>query len=128
MRAPLPLRTGAFGAKVRLAAFTVGLALLVAAPFTSEAQQVGKVYRLGVLERVSPALNAANFDAFRQGLRELGYLEGQNLTIEYRSAEGRSDRFPSLAAELVSMNVDVIVTGGRRPPWRRRRRQERSRS
>jgi len=84
---------------------------LLAAPF-AEAQQAGKVYRIGVLEPTSMALNAANLDAFRKGLRELGYVEGRNMMIEYRSADGRSERFPDLAAELVRLKVDVILTRG----------------
>ena len=78
----------------------------------SYAQPQGKVWRIGILETVSPELNAANLDAFQQGLRELGYIEGRNLIIEYRSADGRSERFPSLAAELVGLKVDLIVTRG----------------
>jgi putative ABC transport system substrate-binding protein len=78
----------------------------------TQAQPAGKVYRIGVLERISPVLNAANFDAFRNGLRDLGYLEGSNLFIDYRSADGRSERFSALAAELVASKVDVIVTRG----------------
>src|SRR5215210_1911153 len=70
------------------------------------------VYRIGLLETTSATLNAANFDALRQGLRQLGYIEGQNLVIEYRSADGRAERFPDLAAELVRLNVDLIVTRG----------------
>jgi putative tryptophan/tyrosine transport system substrate-binding protein len=65
-----------------------------------------------MLERTSPAINAPNLDAFRQGLRELGYVEGKNLVIEYRSADGRDDRFPALAAELGRLKVDLIVTRG----------------
>jgi putative ABC transport system substrate-binding protein len=65
-----------------------------------------------MLETTSSTLNAANLDAFRQGLRELGYVEGRNLTIEYRSADGRGDRFPDLAAELVGLKVDLLVTRG----------------
>ena len=75
---------------------------LLAAPLTAEAQQAGKVYRIGMLERTQPATNAANFEAFRRGLRELGYVEGKNLVIEYRSAEGRDERFAALATELVA--------------------------
>jgi putative tryptophan/tyrosine transport system substrate-binding protein len=88
------------------------LAGVLAAPLAVEGQQQGKVYRMGVLERTSPALNAANFDAFRQGLQELGYVEGKNFVIEYRSAEGRPERFPNLAIELVSLRVDLILTRG----------------
>ena len=90
----------------------VTMLALLAAPRAAFGQQAPKVYRIGVLEVVSQALNAACFDAFRQGLRELGYIEGKNLTIEYRSADGRADRFPRLAAELISLKVDVIVTRG----------------
>jgi putative ABC transport system substrate-binding protein len=78
----------------------------------SYAQPQGKVWRIGILETVSPELNAANLDAFQQGLRELGYVEGRNLVMEYRSADGRSELFPSLAAELVGLKVDLIVTRG----------------
>jgi ABC-type uncharacterized transport system substrate-binding protein len=85
---------------------------LLAAPLAAEAQPAGKVTRIGVLETTSPALNAANLDAFRRGLRELGYVEGHNFTIEYRTADGRPERFPGLAAELVRLKVDVILTRG----------------
>ena len=64
------------------------------------AQQPAKRYRIGMLETVSPALNAAQLAAFRSGLRELGYVEGQTYTMEYRSADGYANRFPDLAAEL----------------------------
>ena len=64
-------------------------------------QQSERMRRIGVLETVSVTLNAANYDALRQGLRELGYVEGRNLVIEYRSADGRAGRFPDLATELV---------------------------
>ena len=63
-------------------------------------------------EQIAPALNAANFDAFRKGLAVLGYIQGQNLVVEYRSADGRIERFPELAAELVRLKVDVILTRG----------------
>ena len=71
-------------------------------------QQLGKVYRIGILETVPAAQNAANLDALRKGLRDLGYVEGRNLTIEYRSADGRAEQFPELASELVRL----IVTRG----------------
>ena len=70
------------------------------------------VYRIGMLETVPLTLNAANLDAFRKGLRDLGYIEGQNYVIEYRSADGNAERFPELAAELVRLPVDIIVTRG----------------
>jgi len=81
-------------------------------PFVARAQQAAKRYRIGMLETISPALNAVHLDAFRNGLRELGYVEGQGYTIEYRSADGRADSFPGLAAELVRLGVDVIVARG----------------
>ncbi len=90
---------------------SVAFGLLVL-PLASLAQQVGKVYRVGMLETTPMAMNAANLGAFRQQLRELGYVEGRNLIIEYRSADGRSERFAGLAAELVDMKVDLIVTRG----------------
>jgi len=74
--------------------------------------QTAKVYRIGLLEPVPASQNAANLDALRKGLRELGYVEGANLVIEYRSADGRADRFPALASELAKRNVDLIVSRG----------------
>ena len=85
------------------------LALLAA---TTAWAQMPKVYRIGVLETTSEAANRANLAAFRKGLRAAGYVEGQNYVIDYRSAEGRADRFPQLAAELVRAKPDVIVTRG----------------
>ncbi len=75
----------------------------------AEAQQAGKVYRIGYLGARSPLPTTEI--AFRQGLHELGYVEGQNYVIEYRSAKGNRKRLPDLAAELVRLKVDVIVTG-----------------
>jgi putative tryptophan/tyrosine transport system substrate-binding protein len=85
---------------------------LLAAPLGTRAQQVGKVYRIGILEPIPAAQNAANLDALRKGLRDLGYVEGRNLVIEYRSADGRAERFPDLATELVRLKVDLIVARG----------------
>jgi ABC-type uncharacterized transport system substrate-binding protein len=95
----------------------IGLAVICAigaalAPIALEAQPADKVYRIGMLERTSAVINAANLEAFRQGLRALGYVEGKNLAIEYRSADGRDDRFRDLAAELVALKVDLILTRG----------------
>jgi putative ABC transport system substrate-binding protein len=81
-------------------------------PFVARAQQATKHYRIGMLFPTSPTANAANLDAFRQRLQELGYVEGRNLVIDYRSAEGRPDRFPVLAAELVNLKADLIMTRG----------------
>ena len=75
-------------------------------------QQVGKVFHIGVLETTSQALNSANLDAFRQGLLKSGFVEGQNLVIEYRSGDGREERFPNLAIELARLNVDLILARG----------------
>ena len=83
---------------------------LVAAPLAAEAQPASKVYRIGFLGLSSPAGYAANLRAFRQGLRDLGYEEGKNISIEYRWAEERNERLPALAAELVRLNPDVLVT------------------
>jgi ABC-type uncharacterized transport system substrate-binding protein len=93
-------------------AFLGCLTGLIAAPLAAEAQQSGNLYRVGLLEVVPAASNATNLAAFRQGLKELGYAEGQDVVIEYRSADGRPERFPALAEELVRLKVDLIVTRG----------------
>src|SRR5688572_18064503 len=76
------------------------------------AQQPKKVSRIGYLQAPPSSAVAPRTDAFRQGLRELGYIEGKDIVIEYRYAEGKPDRIPALAAELVRLKVDIIVTGG----------------
>ena len=86
-------------------------ALLSIAPFV-EAQQPTKVPRIGFLGATPPSSVSARAEAFRQGLRELGYVEGKNIVIEYRYAEEKLDRLPALAAELVRLKIDVIVTAG----------------
>ena len=79
----------------------------------AEAQQPTKVPRIGYLTGgTSLSANSARTDAFRQGLRELRYVEGQNIIIDWRSADGKADRLPALAAELVRLKEDIIVTGG----------------
>jgi putative tryptophan/tyrosine transport system substrate-binding protein len=86
---------------------------LLAAPLAVEAQQAAKIARIGYLAgnlAATPHLQ----EAFRQGLRDLGYVEGRNVVIEYRSAEGKLERFPALAAELIALKVDVIVAGNSR--------------
>ncbi len=97
-----------------ISALTLGL---LAGPLPTEAQQTGKVYRIGRLNVGSPGSlrriklkRGRNQRAFLQRLRELGYVEGQNLVIEYRVAEGKHERLPDLAAELVRLKVDLIVT------------------
>jgi putative tryptophan/tyrosine transport system substrate-binding protein len=85
--------------------------LLITAPPT-QAQQSPKVPRIGFLGAASLSANSARVDAFRQGLRDLGYIEGKNIVFEYRYADGKLDRLPALAAELVGLKVDVIISGG----------------
>ena len=82
---------------------------ILAAPLAAKAQQAGKIYRIGYLSSGSSTAAPHLLEAFRQGLRELGWVEGQNIIIEYRRAEGRSERLPDLAAELVRLQVDTIV-------------------
>ena len=86
--------------------------VLLALGVIAEAQQLAKVPRIGFLSAASPSTISARVDAFRQGLRELGYLEGKNIVIEWRFAEGKLDRLPALATELVRLKVEVIVTAG----------------
>jgi putative ABC transport system substrate-binding protein len=87
-------------------------ALLLALCSSADAQRPTKDPRIGYLTGASLSANAARIEAFRQGLRELGYVEGKNIVIEYRYAEEKQDRLSALAAELVRLKVDVIVTGG----------------
>ena len=86
--------------------------ILFAVAVLGEAQQPKKVPRIGFLNGVPPSTISGRVEAFRQGMRELGYVEGKNIVIEWRSSEGKADRLPALAAELVRLKVDVIVTGG----------------
>jgi len=93
-------------------------AVFLAAPRASEAQEPAKVFRLGLLGTVPPTDPGTLriWDGFLEGLRQLGYVEGQNLVIERRFSEGRYERLPALAAELVRLKVDVIVAGGAPAP------------
>ena len=100
--------------KARLAAAFVVLSLGVACAAIAQAQQTKKLPRIGYLGALSPSASSARIEAFRQGLRELGYVEGKNIVIEWRHHEGKLDRLAALAAELVRLKVDVIVTAG--PP------------
>jgi putative ABC transport system substrate-binding protein len=97
--------------KAAASSFLIAVALL-AVGVIAEAQQPKKVPRIGYLSVLSPSSDSARIEAFRQGLRELGYVEGQSLAIEPRYTEGKLDRLPDLAGELVRLNVDVIVAGG----------------
>jgi putative tryptophan/tyrosine transport system substrate-binding protein len=91
-------------------AFLAASIAATASPFVAGAQPPTKTWRIGYLGPVSPSGGARLLESFRQGLRELGYAEGQNISIDYRWAEGRPDRFPALAVELTQLKVDVIVT------------------
>ena len=84
----------------------------LAAPLAAEAQPAKNVPRIGFLGATSPSVESARIEAFQQGLRELGYVEGNSIVIDWRWAEGKFDRLPDLAAELVRLHVDVLVTGG----------------
>ncbi len=86
--------------------------LLTTASLTEAQQPAKSPPRIGYLTGTSLSANSARTGAFRQGLRDLGYVEGKNLVIEWRSAEGKADRLPGLAAELVRLKADIIITGG----------------
>ena len=90
-------------------AFITGAIGFLAAPLAARAQPAGKAYRIGFLGGTSRTANTSMTNAFSQGLRELGYVEGQNVTIDYRYAEGKYERFPDYVNELVRLKVDVIV-------------------
>jgi ABC-type uncharacterized transport system substrate-binding protein len=85
---------------------------ILAVPLAAEAQQPTKVHRIGWLGAGSPLSSRAYVEAFQQSLRDLGYIEGQNMAVEYRYAEGKPERLPELAAELVHLTIDVLVTSG----------------
>ena len=93
------------------------VAVIVLAVAVAEAQQPTKVYRIGLLSARSLSTDSTRAEAFRQGLRDLGYVEGKNIVIDYRYAEGKFERLPDLAAELVHLKVDVILALGV-PPTR----------
>lgn len=103
---------------MRIAFAIVLTVLLVAPPFAAEAQQAGKTYRIGFLGSASAGANKDRLEAFRQGLRDLGYAEGRNILIEYRWAEGDYERLSGLARELVGRKPDLIVSTGGRPTVR----------
>ena len=89
---------------------------LLAAPLAAEAQQAAKVARIGWVALNLAAASPRVFEAFRQGLRDLGYVEGRDFVIEFRDAKRTPERLPALAAELVALKVDVIVLGGHPKP------------
>src|SRR5262245_16052179 len=88
------------------------VALLFALCSSAQAQQPKKIPRIGYLSSASPGFESSRAESIRQGLRELGYIEGQNVAIEYRYGEGKFDRLPELAAELVHLKVDIILAAG----------------
>src|SRR5437867_5293634 len=91
--------------RIGLVILTISILLV---PLVVEGQQAMKVYRIGVLGNE----NNPPWDGFRQGLRDLGYVDGRNLSMEWRWSEGKPDRFPALAMELVALRPDVIVASG----------------
>src|SRR5216117_1916559 len=86
--------------------------LILVSVHLAEAQQPKKIPRIGFLGNSTPALEENLVGPFREGLRDLGYIEGRNISIEYRWAEGKYDRFPALIGELLALKVAVIVTAG----------------
>jgi len=100
--------------KTKVAGFAL-CAMLLALSASAQAQRPGKIPRIGFLTVGSPSVFPGRIEAFRQGLRELGYEEGKNIVIEWRYSEGKLDRLPALAAELVRLKVDIIVSGGPTP-------------
>jgi len=86
--------------------------VLLTMPLAAEAQQAGKVYQIGFLGNSTAALEINLVGPFREGLRDLGYVEGQTVVIVYRWAEGKYERLPALVAELIGLKVDVIVAAG----------------
>ena len=88
--------------------------MLLALCSSAIAQEPPKIWKIGVLVSTSASLNKARDEALRQGLRDLGYVEGQNIVMEYKYAEGRVDQLPQLARELIQQKPDVIVVGGTR--------------
>jgi putative ABC transport system substrate-binding protein len=91
---------------------TLLVGVAAAWPPVASAQPSDHVWRIGLVETTSAELNATNLAAFRRGLQELGYTEGRNLVLEYRSADGDASRFPSLTSELIGLKVDLIVARG----------------
>src|SRR5262249_39732782 len=105
-----PQPEGHMASHIERRKFLATLGGMVAAwPLAAPAQQAGRIARIGYLSTANPR-SAPNFAAFEQRLRELGYMDGQNIVIEYRDAEGDVDRLPDLAADLVRLDVNVIVT------------------
>ena len=90
-------------------------AMLFALSYSASAQQSGKIFRIGYLDSSTPSGSVVLVDTFRQELSNLGWIEGKNITIEHRFSEGKTDRLPELAAELVRLKVDLIVVASTPP-------------
>jgi putative ABC transport system substrate-binding protein len=103
---------------VRRRRFLIATGVLLATPLVGEAQRAGRVWRVGILATANPRV----YDASIEELRRRGYIQGQNLVVEFRSAEGKVERLPTLAAELVRAGVDVIIAGGAEASARAARR------
>ena len=124
--APMPRGHASNWSWATLIRKTVGIIAIVVLgfmlpPLAAHAQQAGKVPRIGFLGATSESAHRPLLEAFRQGLRDLGYVEGKNLIIEFRWAEGRYDRLPALAAELVGLQVDLLVSHGTPGTWAAKR-------
>jgi putative ABC transport system substrate-binding protein len=92
-------------------AFVTGLGAVLAAPLAAEAQQAGKVYRVGVLSLGPPSTFPTLMDAFRKGMRDAGYVEGTHYVLELRNAAGKPEELPEVARTLIAQRVDVILVG-----------------
>ena len=97
-------------------------AMLFSLCSSADAQQTGKIFRIGFLDASTASGSAVLVEAFRQEMSKLGWIEGKNITIEYRFAEQKRERLPELAADLVRLKVDLIVVAGGPRRWRRRKR------
>jgi ABC-type uncharacterized transport system substrate-binding protein len=106
---------GTTAMKRNISVWLLATILLTTVPIVEAQQQAGKISRMGLLLTGTPSSSSYSLEVFRNGLRDLGYIEGKNILIEYRYAEGKPDRLPNLAAELVRLKVDVIVTTGTPP-------------
>jgi putative ABC transport system substrate-binding protein len=104
--------TGAKSVTKKILVWWILVTFFVANVSAAQAQQATRIPRIGYLDSVSLSVNAARVEAFRHGLRELGYVEGKNIVIEWRSADGKPDRLPALVAELIGLKVDIIVSAG----------------
>ena len=93
-------------------AFLAGSLAVISAPLAAQEKPAARVYRIGILDTLTAAGNASNLSQFQKSMKDLGYVEGRNLVTEYRSAEGRAERFNDLASKLVRSKVDLIVTRG----------------